>query len=466
MQASNFEPAQELLVDLDLFRQAQVVGHLDHDDAIEDRLVGVIGLELLPLGLVGVRHDAGVDVDRAVAAGRRHELLLGRRDHGVEVFGLVLEHLDELDHAAVADVERAVQLEHARIALGEAIELGDVLRADQHRGVLVVRVDRRHHADAAAAALGERHGADRHLLVAPAELLHQAIAADRAQVALDLGAQHLLERRPQMAGDQMERLLVDRAVVDHVDRRQVFEAALEALDQRALAGAHRAHQVEHLAALLAAHRGGVEVAHDLVERALHAEELVLEEVVGLDRLVAEQPLHPRVALRVDLGETGRVDHVVKAAMRQVRQRRILLHLVQILDERALPVLLLAAFPVLLDQLGEIDRLLSHAPHLVGWIAGSRCRIDAPRSLTTASDLAWIHRLADRPRGATGGVTPITHPGLASTRASDTHTAGGLTICLTGRSLRSSGERPFTLSPSVKQGTRHARRRAAGCGPLP
>jgi hypothetical protein len=41
------------------------------------------------------------------------------------------------------------------------------------------------------------------------------------------------------------------------------------------------------------------------------------------------------------------------------------------------VLLLAAFPVLLDQLGEIDRLLSHAPHLVGWIAGSRRRIEVP-----------------------------------------------------------------------------------------
>ena len=103
---------EELLVDLDLFREPQVVGHLDHDDAVEDRLVGVVGLELLPLGLVGVGDDAGVDVDRAVAARRRDELLLGRGDHGVEVLGLVLEDLDELDHAAVADVERAVQLQN------------------------------------------------------------------------------------------------------------------------------------------------------------------------------------------------------------------------------------------------------------------------------------------------------------------------------------------------------------------
>ena len=49
-----------------------------------------------------------VDVHRAMATWRRHEALLGRGDHGVQVLGLVLEDLDELHHAAVADVERAV----------------------------------------------------------------------------------------------------------------------------------------------------------------------------------------------------------------------------------------------------------------------------------------------------------------------------------------------------------------------
>src|SRR5579862_7957406 len=61
--------ADDLLINLDLFGQAQIVRHLDHDDAVEDRLVGVVGLEFLPLGLVRVRHDHRVDVDHAVAAG-------------------------------------------------------------------------------------------------------------------------------------------------------------------------------------------------------------------------------------------------------------------------------------------------------------------------------------------------------------------------------------------------------------
>ena len=283
----------------------------------------------------------------------------------MQVFGLVLEHLDELDHAAVADVESAIELEHPRVALGEAVELGDVLRADQDRGVLVVGIDRRHDADAAPAALGEVDGADRHLLVAAAELIHQAVAADRAEIALDLDAEHLLEGRPEVARNQVQRLLVDRAAFDHVDRRQLLETALEPLDQRALAGADRAHQVEHLPALFAAHRRRVEVAHDLVERALHAEELVLEEVVDLDPLVAEQTLGARVVFRVDLGDAGRVDHVEETAVRQIRQRRVRLGPLQILDERAMPVLLLAGFPILLDELGKIDRLLGHALHLAG-----------------------------------------------------------------------------------------------------
>ena len=56
----------------------------------------------------------------------------------MEVFGLVLEDFDELDHAAIADIERAIEFQHARVAFGILIEFRDVFRADQDRGVLVV----------------------------------------------------------------------------------------------------------------------------------------------------------------------------------------------------------------------------------------------------------------------------------------------------------------------------------------
>src|SRR6266478_1128461 len=284
--------ANDLLVDLDLLGQTEVVGDLHDDDAVEDRLVGVVGLELLPLGLVGVGEDHGVDVDQAVSARRRDHLLLRGGDHGVQVLGLVLEDLDELAHAAVADVDRAVEVEHARVALRVHVELRDVLAADQHRGVLVVRVDGR--ADADPVPLREEARGDRHLLVAAAVLFLQAEAAHRAEVALDVHAEHLLELLPQMARNEVEGLLGHGAVLDRVEGLGGLEAPLEALDQRALPRADRAHQVEDLAALLALERGGGEGAHDLRHRLLDPEELVAEEVVDLERLVLVEPLDARV----------------------------------------------------------------------------------------------------------------------------------------------------------------------------
>src|SRR2546426_347085 len=250
--------ANDLLVDLDLLGQTEVVGDLHDDDAVEDRLVGVVGLELLPLGLVGVGEDHGVDVDQAVPARRRDHLLLRGGDHGVQVLGLVLEDLDELAHAAVADVDGAVQVEHARVALRVHVELRDVLAADEHRGVLVVRVDGRDDADADAVALREEARVDRHLLVPAAVLLLQAEAAHRAEVALDVHAEHLLELLPQMARNEVEGLLGHGAVLDRVEGLGGLEAPLEALDQRALPRADRAHPVEDLAALLAPDAGGGE----------------------------------------------------------------------------------------------------------------------------------------------------------------------------------------------------------------
>jgi hypothetical protein len=163
----------------------------------------VVGLELLPLGLVRVCHDAGVDVDHAVTARRRDHLLLRGGDHGVEVLGLVLEDFDELDHAAIADVEGPVQIEHPRVALAVEVELGDVLAADEDGGVLVVRIDRRDDADTHAIPLGELARDDRELLVPGTELLLQPEAAHRAEVALDVDAEHLLELLPQVARQEV-----------------------------------------------------------------------------------------------------------------------------------------------------------------------------------------------------------------------------------------------------------------------
>ena len=254
---------EELAVDLDLLGQAQVVGDLDHDDTIEDRLVGWVSLEAPPLGLVRMGDDDRIHVHGAVAARRRDELLLRGGDHGVQILGLVLEDLDELRHAAVADVEGPVEVQRAGVALRVGVELGDVDRADQDRGVLVVGIDRRDHADPAPFVAREGHREHRYALVVPVEFLLQPEPAHRAQLPFDMHVEHLLEFLAQMLGDQVQGFLGHRAAVDRIDRWGLLEAVLQAFDQRTLAGADRAHQVEDLAALLAVHGCGMEIACDL-----------------------------------------------------------------------------------------------------------------------------------------------------------------------------------------------------------
>ena len=89
--------ADDLLVDLHFFGEAQIVRHAHHDDAVENRFVGMIRFELLPLGFVGVGDDHRVDVNQAVPPRRRHDFFLSRGDHAVEIFDLVFKHLDKLD---------------------------------------------------------------------------------------------------------------------------------------------------------------------------------------------------------------------------------------------------------------------------------------------------------------------------------------------------------------------------------
>ena len=73
---------------------------------------------------------------------------------------------------------------------------------------------------------------DSHVLVASAVGVLQRVAALRAEVALDVDAVVLLDFGPEFDGDEVQRLLVHRAVLDGVDRarvvaRPILKAALE-----------------------------------------------------------------------------------------------------------------------------------------------------------------------------------------------------------------------------------------------
>ena len=112
----------------------------------------------------------------------------------VEERDVELEDLDELDEAAVGDVELAVEVEGAGVALGAVLgDLAVVDVAGQLGGVLVLLVLGLEGADADAVLLGEDQAADPDLARATLRpvavvLLHplvEHLAAERAEVALD-----------------------------------------------------------------------------------------------------------------------------------------------------------------------------------------------------------------------------------------------------------------------------------------
>src|SRR5262249_43879051 len=240
----------------------------------------------------------------------------------------------------------------ARVALRVHVELGDVLAADQDGGVLVVRVDRRHDADPDPVALREEARDHRHLLVAAAPFLLETEPAHGAEVALDVHAQHLLELLAEVPGDQVQRLLGHRAALDRGEGLRPLEAALELLDQRALARADGAHQVEDLAALLALQRGRVEVPDDLGDRLLDAEELVAEEVEDLQRLVLVEPLDAGVVRLLDVVRPRPRDRVEDTGMGQLGDAWVVANEVEVFEEGAAPRLQVLGGAIVFDELFE------------------------------------------------------------------------------------------------------------------
>ena len=157
-----------LLVDLDLVGQPGDVGHVDLHRPVAQRFHELVGLQLLVFRLVGVADDHFVDVGLGELLGLDLVLLAGT-EQVVEEGDVELEHLDELDHAAVGDVELAVEVEGPRVAVGAVLgDLAIVDVAGQLGRVLVLLVLGLEGADADAVLLGEDQPADPHVLERPA----------------------------------------------------------------------------------------------------------------------------------------------------------------------------------------------------------------------------------------------------------------------------------------------------------
>ena len=187
-----FRAVVVLLVDLDLVRQPGDVGDVDLDRPVPERLHELVGLKLLVLRLVGVTDDHFIDVGLGELLGFDLVFLAGAQQI-VEERDVELEDLDEFDDAAVGDIELAVEIEGAGIALGAVLgDLAIVDVAGQLGRVLVLLVLGLERADTDAILLGEDQPAHADIFddaapIAPVSFhpLIEHLAAERAEVPFD-----------------------------------------------------------------------------------------------------------------------------------------------------------------------------------------------------------------------------------------------------------------------------------------
>ncbi len=98
---------EQLGVDHRLLGHPQAVRHLDDADSVEECLVVLVVLELLPLELVGMGEHDALERQRAQVLGAGIVAFLGRRQKRMEHLDRRLEHLDEFQEPLGRSVEAA-----------------------------------------------------------------------------------------------------------------------------------------------------------------------------------------------------------------------------------------------------------------------------------------------------------------------------------------------------------------------
>jgi hypothetical protein len=273
-----------------LLGDAHAVGHLDDEDAIEERLVILVVAERLPLGLVAVRQDDALERNRGQALGGVVVALLGGRQQRMQHLDRRLEHLDEFHHALVGAAQRTGVAVGVRIVLGVMLQLADVYLADQRGDVLVVFVTGLGLGDRDLFENGRIELDDAELgdvAVVLLQTLHRPGRHDGAQVA-GRDAVVLFQDRPVLLRrEQAQRRLEHRRTLDGVER-DVLHQILELFRQRRLTAADRPEQIENLLLLLQPLRRMLQVRDQVLDGLLHAVELG-EGGVAFDHLVLEDP---------------------------------------------------------------------------------------------------------------------------------------------------------------------------------
>ena len=375
-------------VDAHLVGDRQVVGHVDLDRPVPEGLHQLVALELAVLGLVGVPQDHLVDVGLGELL-RLDRVLLGGAQEVVEEGHVQLQHLDELEQAAVRHVELAVEVEGPRVRVRAV--LGDLAVVDVPRQlgrVLVLLVLGLEGADPQPVALRQHHPLHAHALghLPPValEAAHQdavVVAAHRIELALDRQAvgllpapvQALLDRRPGLDRDQEQGVLVhgrahhqtvlegqvplERVERPLVRKRVALQPALEQPRDGALGRSDR--PVEQQDAPLGPEPLGArpDGLHQLFERAVQSVDRVPAPV---ERIVEEPPA-PRLPGALGLLRSVVLDHVDQALPGVARDRRLPSGDLEVLAQRALPGEGVVSRPVVpgVDQIEQGGVGISH-----------------------------------------------------------------------------------------------------------
>jgi hypothetical protein len=336
-------------------------------------------------------------------------VLLGRAEEVVEERHVQLQDLDELDDAAVGDVELAVEVEGARIRVRAVLgDLAVVDVAGELGRVLVLLVLGLEGADADPVLLREAEPAHPHVAhhALPVALVlgHELPvdeAAGRAEVPRvrdvvagllgELGVDPLAP----LLRDQVERLLVHGAghelaalhavevgplhvPAEGVERpvrrpRVRLQPLLEQPGDGRLRGADRAVQEEDALLRPVSLGRALEDVHELHERDVEAVDGVLAAELGVgEEVVADELLLVVEVLRLPV----RQDHVVDALVGRPRDLGVLPHDLEVVLERAFPVLFGVALAVLhLRDAGQ--------PAVVGQLArfAHACSLYSPAKTT-------------------------------------------------------------------------------------
>ena len=130
--------AQQFVIDLHFFGDAQAVRHLDDIDPVDKGFIVFIVAEGMPLGFVGVRQHHAIERDGAHVFGAVVVSFLGGGEQWVQHLDRCLEHFHELEQALVGPAQPPGKGVGVRIILGEVFQLANIHLAHQGGNVLVV----------------------------------------------------------------------------------------------------------------------------------------------------------------------------------------------------------------------------------------------------------------------------------------------------------------------------------------